>query len=171
MLLMILTTLWLSPTSSNQRLMSDTILQILLLVPSLIIAIVFHEVAHGLVARALGDPTAQEQHRLSLNPLRHVDPVGTIILPGFMALIGGPIFGWAKPVPVDYARLDHPRRDMILVAAAGPGTNIALGAIGAVLLGLIAGVKPIRGSSPIIGQKHETAHQVRMMTLMANRSL
>lgn len=116
--------------------MNDTLIQILLLVPGLVIAIVFHEVAHGLAARALGDPTAQEQNRLSLNPLRHVDPIGTIILPGFMALVNGPIFGWAKPVPVNYARLDNPRRDMMLVAAAGPGTNLLLGLIGAVILGL-----------------------------------
>ncbi|MFV0645298.1 MAG: site-2 protease family protein [Sphingomonadaceae bacterium] len=131
--------------------MNETLLQILLLVPGLIIAIVFHEVAHGLVARALGDPTAQEQHRLSLNPLRHVDPIGTIILPGFLALMKGPIFGWAKPVPVDFRRLNNPRRDMMLVAAAGPATNIVLGAIGAVLLGLIgSNVGPDSSTATVI---------------------
>lgn len=115
--------------------MSDTIMLALILVPSLIIAIVFHEVAHGWVANALGDPTAREQRRLSLNPLRHVDPVGTLVVPGLLALAKGPIFGWAKPVPVVKDRLRNPRWGMVAVAAAGPGTNFILGLVGAVLLG------------------------------------
>ncbi|WP_343520687.1 site-2 protease family protein [Sphingomonas sp.] len=102
----------------------------------LVIAIVFHEVAHGLVARALGDPTAAERKRLSLNPIRHVDPIGTVALPLILALAKAPVFGWAKPVPVDYARLRNPRRDMMLVALAGPGMNFALALVGAILLGL-----------------------------------
>lgn len=106
------------------------------LVP-LVIAIVFHEVAHGWVARALGDPTAAEMKRLSLNPLRHVDPIGTIVLPGFLALLKAPVLGWAKPVPVNKWRLSNPRFGMMAVAAAGPGTNFVLAAIGAVLLGLL----------------------------------
>jgi len=103
------------------------------LVP-LVIAIVFHEVAHGLVARALGDPTASDRGRLSLNPIRHVDPFGTVILPMILALSSAPIFGWAKPVPVNFRRLRQPRRDMILVALAGPGINLVLGVIGALIL-------------------------------------
>lgn len=103
----------------------------------LVIAIVFHEVAHGLAARALGDPTAAERRRLSLNPLRHVDPIGTVALPLILALTKMPVFGWAKPVPVDFARLANPRRDMMLVALAGPGMNLALALVGAVLLGLL----------------------------------
>src|SRR5690606_26635441 len=118
--------------------MTDTILQILILVPCLVIAIVFHEVAHGWTALALGDPTAKEQRRLSLNPIRHIDPVGTLLVPGALALFGGPIFGWAKPVPVIKQRLDNPRFGMMAVAAAGPGTNIVLAALGAVALGLLA---------------------------------
>jgi Zn-dependent protease len=102
----------------------------------LVIAIVFHEVAHGWVARALGDPTAHERRRLSLNPLRHVDPIGTIVLPLGLALAHLPPFGWAKPVPVDARRLRNPRTGMMLVAIAGPATNIALALIGAVVLGL-----------------------------------
>lgn len=108
-----------------------------LLVP-LVIAIVFHEVAHGMMARALGDPTAQEQRRLSLNPLRHVDPVGTVVLPGMLAMAGTPVFGWAKPVPVNRHRLKNPRLGMMAVAAAGPLSNLVLAAIGAVLLGVLA---------------------------------
>jgi len=102
----------------------------------LVIAIVFHEVAHGWVARALGDPTAHEQRRLSLNPLRHVDPVGTVILPLGLALASLPVFGWAKPVPVDVRRLREPRLGMMLVAAAGPATNFLLALVAAVVLGL-----------------------------------
>lgn len=116
----------------------ETIIFALLLVPSLIIAIVFHEVAHGWVANALGDSTAKDKGRLTLNPFRHVDPVGTLLVPGGLALVGAPIFGWAKPVPVNQARLNNPRYGMMAVAAAGPGTNIILALIGAVLLGLAA---------------------------------
>jgi Zn-dependent protease len=103
----------------------------------LILAIVFHEVAHGWTARALGDPTASQLGRLSLNPIKHVDPFGTIILPGMLALAKGPVFGWAKPVPVVKARLRNPRRDMMIVAAAGPGSNLVLAAVGALILGLL----------------------------------
>ena len=116
--------------------MSDTLTLSVLLVPALVIAIVFHEVAHGWVALMLGDPTAKERRRLTLNPIRHVDPVGTLLVPGFLAVVGGPIFGWAKPVPVIKQRLNNPRFGMMAVAAAGPLTNFILGTIGAVLLGL-----------------------------------
>lgn len=100
----------------------------------LVIAIVFHEVAHGLVARRLGDPTAQERGRLTLNPIKHIDPFGTVILPLLLAISHAPIFGWAKPVPVNYARLRNPRRDMVLVALAGPGMNLLLALLGAIAL-------------------------------------
>ena len=129
--------------------MSDTLTLIIVLVPALIIAIVFHEVAHGLVANWLGDPTAREQNRLSLNPLRHVDPIGTLLVPGMLALASGPIFGWAKPVPVRKDRLDNPRYGMMAVAAAGPGTNFILAAIGAIALGLLApSLQPEVGGEP-----------------------
>lgn len=106
----------------------------------LVIAIVFHEVSHGLAARALGDPTAAEQRRLSFNPLRHVDPVGTVVLPLILAIAKAPVFGWAKPVPVDPSRVTktNPRTGMMLVALAGPGMNLLLALVGAVLLGLFA---------------------------------
>ncbi|TCD04774.1 site-2 protease family protein [Erythrobacteraceae bacterium CFH 75059] len=116
--------------------MSDTLTLILVLVPSLVIAIVFHEVAHGWVANALGDPTAREQRRLTLNPVRHVDPVGTLLVPGLLALANGPVFGWAKPVPVIKERLRSPRWGMVAVAAAGPGINFAMAAAAAVIMGL-----------------------------------
>ncbi len=118
--------------------MQGTLLQAAALIVPLIIAIVFHEVAHGWVALALGDPTAREQRRLTLNPLRHVDPIGTIVVPGMLALASLPTFGWAKPVPVNQRRLRNPRYGMMAVAAAGPLTNFVLAAIGAVALGLLA---------------------------------
>ncbi len=117
--------------------MTETLLFASILIPCLIIAIVFHEVAHGWVALMLGDPTAKEQRRLSLNPIRHVDPIGTLLVPGALALAGMPVFGWAKPVPVIKQRLNNPRFGMMAVAAAGPATNFVLAAIGAVLLGLV----------------------------------
>lgn len=102
----------------------------------LVIAIVFHEVAHGWVAKWLGDPTAAERNRLSFNPLRHVDPVGTVVLPLSLAIAGAPVFGWARPVPVIASRLRNPRTGMMLVALAGPGMNFLLAALGAIGLGL-----------------------------------
>jgi Zn-dependent protease len=118
--------------------MNETLFRAAALIVPLVLAIVFHEVAHGRVARHFGDPTALERGRLTLNPLRHVDPIGTIVLPGMLALAQLPVFGWAKPVPVDPRRLDNPRRDMMLVAAAGPGMNLLLALAGAVALGLLA---------------------------------
>jgi Zn-dependent protease len=119
--------------------MTDTLLLAAMLIPCLIVAIVLHEVAHGWTALALGDPTAKEQRRLTLNPIRHVDPIGTLLVPGALALFGGPIFGWAKPVPVRKDRLDNPRYGMMAVAAAGPGTNILLGFLGAIAIGIYLG--------------------------------
>ncbi|MWV27518.1 site-2 protease family protein [Aurantiacibacter rhizosphaerae] len=122
--------------------MTETILLAAILIPCLIVAIVFHEVAHGWVALMLGDPTAKEQRRLSLNPIRHVDPVGTLLVPGGLALAGLPVFGWAKPVPVIKQRLDNPRFGMMAVAAAGPMTNFILALIGAIVLGVVMALFP-----------------------------
>jgi Zn-dependent protease len=102
-----------------------------------ILAITLHEAAHGYAALAFGDPTARDAGRLSLNPLRHVDPVGTVLLPGMLWLSGLPLFGWARPVPVNFARLGNPRRDMVWVAGAGPGMNIALAFLSGLLLHLV----------------------------------
>jgi len=99
-----------------------------------LLAITVHEVAHGWVASKLGDRTALMLGRLTLNPLRHVDPVGTILIPGMLLLLhAGFIFGYAKPVPVDWRNLHHPRRDMAVVASAGPLTNLLM-ALGWALL-------------------------------------
>ncbi len=97
-----------------------------------IIAVTFHEAAHGFVAHLLGDDTAWRLGRVSFNPLKHIDPFGTILLPGILLLLRSPfLFGYAKPVPVNFRALRHPRRDMVLVAAAGPAMNIALAVVAA----------------------------------------
>lgn len=125
--------------------MSQALYQVATWLIPLIIAIVFHEVAHGWVARFFGDPTAGQRGRLSLNPIRHIDPVGTIILPMALALTGVPAFGWAKPVPVDYRRLRNPRLHMMLVALAGPGMNFLMAALAFVVLG---GMMALFGQQP-----------------------
>lgn len=102
----------------------------------LVIAITFHEVAHGLVACWFGDPTAKDARRLTFNPLRHVDPAGTVILPLTLAIAGAPVFGWAKPVPVDTSRLRNPRWHGVLVTAAGPAMNVLLAIAAAAVLAL-----------------------------------
>jgi len=99
-------------------------------------AITLHEVAHGWVAKQLGDPTAMMLGRLTLNPLKHIDPVGTVLVPLILIVMGGIIFGWAKPVPVAAANLHHPKRDMALVAAAGPMANLVMALIWAVIMKL-----------------------------------
>lgn len=106
-----------------------------------IFAITLHEAAHGYVAKYFGDMTAYAAGRVSLNPLRHIDPVGTILLPlGLLVLSklfgGGIIFGWAKPVPVNFANLRHPKRDMLWVAAAGPGSNLVMAIFWALMIKL-----------------------------------
>jgi Zn-dependent protease len=93
----------------------------------IILAITLHEAAHGYAARHFGDPTAWMQGRITLNPLKHIDPVGTVALPLVLFVIGSPfVFGWAKPVPVNFGNLRNPKRDMLWVAAAGPAANLAM---------------------------------------------
>lgn len=92
----------------------------------IIFAITVHEAAHGIVASYFGDQTARMSGRLTLNPIKHIDPIGTVVLPLIMLAIGGIIFGWAKPVPVDWRNLRNPKQDMAWVAIAGPGANLAM---------------------------------------------
>ena len=109
-------------------------------------AITLHEAAHAWAANRLGDSTAKSLGRLSFNPIRHVDPFGTFILPGLLLVVGAPfIFGWAKPVPVAFHRLHNPKRDMIWVALAGPAINIAMALAAAVLMHAFLGSRSAIG--------------------------
>jgi Zn-dependent protease len=112
-------------------------------------AITVHEVAHGWVASRFGDDTARYSGRLTLNPLKHVDPVGTVLVPGLLLMMGGFIFGWAKPVPVNFSNLNHPRRDMIYVAIAGPGANLLMAVIWGVI-GFLAQYTPAYSALPLL---------------------
>lgn len=120
----------------------------------LLVAVVFHEWAHGYVAYRCGDDTAERLGRLTINPLAHVDPIGTVLMPGLLFLSGAPfLFGYAKPVPISWQNLRNPVRDMVYVAAAGPAMNLLLAIVSAILLGVVArstGVDPFgwHGADP-----------------------
>lgn len=118
----------------------------------LLFAITVHEVAHGWVALRYGDRTAQMLGRLTLNPLKHIDPVGTVLVPAILLFAGGFIFGWAKPVPVDWRNLRHPKRDMAIVAVAGPLANLGMAVIWALIakLGLALSAASTWFSVPLI---------------------
>jgi len=121
----------------------DLIYSISIWLLPLLFAITFHEAAHAYVARFLGDHTASQLGRVSLNPIRHIDPFGTVLLPGLLLLAHSPfLFGYAKPVPVNFRALRHPRMGMVLVAAAGPATNIALAIAAALSFHLVVYLPP-----------------------------
>jgi Zn-dependent protease len=107
-----------------------------------IFAITVHEAAHGYAARYFGDMTAHLAGRISLNPVKHIDPFGTILVPALMMMMGGILFGWAKPVPVDFSRLRNPKRDMLWVAAAGPASNLVMAILWAIVLKFAVGLPP-----------------------------
>jgi len=113
---------------------SDSLVLLAVLAPSIIL----HEVSHGLVALWFGDDTAKRAGRLTLNPLAHIDPFGTVVLPIMMALVGGAPFGYAKPVPVNPRQLRHPRNEGVLVSLAGPATNIILAVLAALVFRAVA---------------------------------
>jgi Zn-dependent protease len=125
----------------------------------IIIAITFHEAAHGFVAWRCGDDTAYSLGRVTFNPLKHIDPIGTIILPAALYITTGFMFGYAKPVPVNYRRLRQPRRDMVLVAAAGPGINLLLAIASALLLHFV----PHQGSVVV-----QTIGQILLVSVAVN---
>ena len=124
--------------------MSELIQTITVYALPVLFGITLHEAAHGYVARMFGDPTAWQAGRISLNPIRHIDPVGTIVVPLVLLfttkILGGAglLFGWAKPVPVDWSRLRNPKRDMAWVALAGPASNLLMGILWAISLRLLA---------------------------------
>src|SRR5262245_12818822 len=117
----------------------------------LVASLSVHEAAHAWAANQLGDPTARLLGRLSLNPAAHVDVIGTLIFPLVAISTGLPLIGWAKPVPVDFRHLRHPRRDFALVAAAGPASNVLLAIAGATVLEVAGGLDAARGGSMAAG--------------------
>jgi Zn-dependent protease len=112
-------------------------MMIALQVVALLFAVSLHESAHGLVALACGDTTARDLGRISLNPIKHLDPVGSVVVPALLALAGAPVFGWARPVPVDLSRTREPRTANLLVSAAGPLSNVLLAVISGVVVLLL----------------------------------
>jgi Zn-dependent protease len=137
-----------------------------------VLAITLHEAAHGYVAKLFGDRTAEMLGRVTLNPIKHVDPVGTILVPGALWLLakmagGVPfLFGWAKPVPVNFGNLRHPKRDMIWVAAAGPGSNFVQALVWALVLGLAAGGGLM--SSSALGRMAYAGIQINLVLMALN---
>jgi len=116
--------------------------QLAVAVIPVLFAITLHEVAHGWVARQFGDRTAEMLGRLTLNPLKHIDPIGTVVVPAVMLMLGGFVFGWAKPVPIGVRNLRNPRRDMIFVAAAGPVSNLLMAVGWALLARIVLALNP-----------------------------
>lgn len=126
-----------------------------------VLAITLHEAAHGLVAYRCGDPTAWQLGRVTLNPLKHIDPFGTIVLPGLLLLLRVPfIFGYAKPVPVNFRALGNPRRDMIWVAAAGPATNILMAVAAGLLAHLVVFLPAVAGQWSLLNLENAIAINV-----------
>ena len=116
----------------------ETAVKILLQAPPILLAIILHEIAHGVVAGWFGDDTAKRAGRLTLNPIPHIDPFGTILLPLMLAVAGSPyLFGWARPVPVNFRALRNPKQDSVFVALAGPATNIVLASLSAAVVHIV----------------------------------
>ncbi|MBS0319658.1 MAG: site-2 protease family protein [Proteobacteria bacterium] len=132
-----------------------------------VLAITLHEAAHGYVARIFGDQTAWMLGRVTLNPLKHIDPIGTVVVPGAMLLLGSPfLFGWAKPVPVNFANLRNPKRDMLWVAAAGPATNFVM----AIAWAIVARMAGPDGAVPSnsLGTMALVGYQINLVLMALN---
>lgn len=144
--------------------MNDIIFKISVWFFPVVLAITLHEAAHGYTALWFGDDTAKRHGRLTLNPLKHVDPVGTFILPAALLLMRSPfLFGYAKPVPVDFRNLKNPKRDMIWVAAAGPAMNMLLAVISALLFHVI----PLLPDTMADWATHNLANSIMINILLA----
>tara|TARA_B100000929_G_scaffold75272_1_gene58691 strand:+ start:105 stop:746 length:642 start_codon:yes stop_codon:yes gene_type:complete len=128
----------------------STVFQIISILIPVIFAITLHEVAHGWVAKQYGDRTAEMQGRLTLNPIAHIDPIGTLLLPGLLLYMGGLVFGWAKPVPINPVNLNNPKKDMFFVAIAGPIANLMMTVFWVILLYLFKSILNIGNPNIII---------------------
>lgn len=134
-----------------------------------VFSIVLHEVSHGWVANRLGDDTARWMGRLTLNPLKHVDPLGTVLIPLLLLVTGSPfLFGYAKPVPIDYRKLRNPKRDMVWVAAAGPVTNLLLALASAALLYAAARLPAAGWLTQWLGQTCQASILINMVLCIFN---
>ncbi|MFO1346936.1 MAG: site-2 protease family protein [Rhodocyclaceae bacterium] len=135
----------------------------------IVLAITLHEAAHGYAAKHFGDPTAYLEGRISANPLKHIDPIGTIVVPLAILLLstGGILFGWAKPVPVNFGNLRRPKRDMLWVAAAGPGANLVMAMIWALVL-KTAWMLPLNYFSVPMSEMAKTGIYINISLLVLN---
>ena len=153
--------------------MSTLIENIVIAAPPVIFAITLHEAAHGYVARHFGDPTAWLAGRISLNPLRHIDPVGTLLVPAlilatsYLAAGSAMLFGWAKPVPVDFGRLRHPKREMLWVALAGPAVNLLMALVWTGLLKVLM-LMPLMAYSRPLAEMSLTGIEVNLVLMVLN---
>ena len=154
--------------------MQNIILTISIYAIPAILAITLHEAAHGFAAKQLGDPTAYMLGRVTLNPIAHVDPIGTVLIPG-MLLVGslisgasGVLFGWAKPVPVNFSRLRNPKRDMILVALAGPGSNLLQAILWVLVIRFLVTALPDGLTQQILFETASAGVNVNLMLMAFN---
>ncbi len=153
--------------------MEDLISTVAIWALPVLLAITLHEAAHGYVARHFGDPTADMLGRITLNPLKHIDPVGTVLVPGAILAIGamtgvtGFLFGWAKPVPVVFSNLRNPKKDMLWVAAAGPGANLLMTLMWALLL-KVAIVMPDNGYRMALAAMADAGITINLILMLLN---
>ena len=149
--------------------MENIILTLAIYALPVLLAITLHEAAHGYVARHFGDPTAWQAGRITLNPAKHIDPVGTLLVPALLlfASKGAFLFGWAKPVPVDFGRLRKPKQDMLWVAAAGPASNLAM-ALGWALLLKLAVTMPENAYSLPLAEMARAGIDVNAVLMLLN---
>lgn len=144
---------------------ASTVRQVLIALIPILIAITFHEAAHGYVANKLGDPTAKVMGRLTLNPLAHIDLVGTIIVPIFLYIFAGFVIGWAKPVPINPHNFKNPKRDMAISAAGGPLINLILATLSILIIWLV--IFPLFSISPVSFSKTVLVPLYRMLQVSA----
>ncbi|RLA06104.1 MAG: site-2 protease family protein [Gammaproteobacteria bacterium] len=146
----------------------EILVMLVVAAPPIILAITVHEAAHAYAADALGDSTARQMGRLSLNPFRHIDPVGTVLLPLVLLMTTGFLFGWAKPVPVQFGRLRNPQRDMALVGGAGPASNLAMAVFWGLVLKISMGFSDTSSLAMIFEQMANIGVMINLVLMVLN---